>query len=333
MAQIGSPRNSQVLVTGATGFVGRALCVRLEELGYAVRRASRNPATSAAGQPASDSVAIGELGPDTDWAQALSGISVVFHLAARTHVLRENAQDAFAEYRRINVAGTRSLAFAALRAGVRRIVFLSSIKVTGERTTGHRFSEDTPAQPEDAYGISKWEAEQALCAIARDTPLETVILRPPLVYGPNVKGNFLRLMHWIARGVPLPLASVINRRSLIYVDNLVDAILNAGTVATASGRTFLVGDGEDVSTPTLIGAIAAALHVPSRLFRCPPLLLIAAATGVGKRDELRRLTGSLQIDSSKIRNELNWQQRFSLTQGLARTGQWYHSQFPVKSIT
>jgi nucleoside-diphosphate-sugar epimerase len=259
------------------------------------------------------------------------GISVVFHLAARTHVLRETSRDPSAEFRRINVEGTRALARAALRAGVRRMVFLSSIKVTGERTGGHPFTEETAPQPEDAYGISKWEAEQAMCTVARDTGLETVILRPPLVYGPGVKGNFLRLMHWVARGVPLPLASITNHRSLIYVGNLADALIAAGTSPAASGKTFLVSDNEDVSTPGLIQSIAAALQVRPRLIPCPPALLMAGATVLRKREEMRRLTGSLQIDSSNIRTDLHWNPRFELAQGLSQTAQWYYSQFPAKS--
>ena len=203
-------------MTGATGFVGRALCARLSELGYTVRGATRHPSSAQRPVPF-DTVSAGELGPDTDWSQALSGISVVFHLAALTHVLHETSGDALAEYRRINVEGTRTLAHAAVRAGVRRLVFLSSVKVNGERTDGVPFDESALPQPEDAYGVSKWEAEQALCQVTRDTDLETVILRSPLVYGPGVKGNFLRLMHWAMRGVPLPLASIDNRRSLIFV--------------------------------------------------------------------------------------------------------------------
>ena len=331
MAQIDLQQKSRVLVTGATGFVGHALCTRLEQIGYSVRRSSRL-APPAAIHTGVDTVVTGELGPDTDWCRALSEVSVVFHLAARTHVLRETAQNAFAEYRRINVEGTRALAHAAIRAGVRRMVFVSSIKVTGESTGRRPFTEDTLPQPEDAYGISKWEAEQALATVARDTPLETVILRPPLVYGPGVKGNFLRLMHWIARGIPLPLMSINNCRSLIYVDNLADAIVAAGNSSIAARRTYVVSD-DDLSTTGLIQSIAAAMHVSPRLFPCPPVLLKAAAAAIGKRMEIQRLTGSLQIDNSKIRCELNWNPRFTLPQGLAHTVQWYHSQFPVKSGT
>lgn len=332
MAPVDFPANQKVLVTGATGFVGRALCARLAELGYAVCGAIRNP-LSLPSQLPFETVVTGELGLDGDWSRALADVAVVFHLAARTHVLRETARDAFAEYRRINVAGTQALAQAALRAGVRRIVFLSSIKVNGEQTDDLPFTEDTAPKPEDAYGVSKREAEQALGSVTRGTDFETAILRAPLVYGPGVKGNFLRLMHWAARGVPLPLASIVNRRSLIYIGNLVDALITAGCAAEAGGKTYLVSDGDDVSTPDLLRSIANALQVPARLLPCPPALLLAAAASLGKREEARRLTGSLQIDSSRIRRELNWLPRFSLTQGLQQTAQWYHSQFPAKSKT
>ena len=322
MAAIEAPSTVRVLATGATGFVGHALCARLAELGYTVRRATRNPPPTAE-QAVFDTVVTGEFGTGTDWSHALDAVSLVFHLAARTHVLHETARDAYAEYRRINVEGTRSLAQAAVRAGVRRMVFLSSIKVTGERTDSQPYTENTPPQPEDAYGVSKWEAEQALCAVARDTGLETVILRPPLVYGPGVKGNFLRLMRWVDRGVPVPFASIGNRRSLIYVDNLVDALITAGTSPHAANKTYLVSDSEDVSTPVLFQSIATAMHKQPRLLPFPPSLLRAGGAALGKREEMRRLTGSLQIDSARIRNELGWQQRFTLAEGLARTSQWY----------
>jgi nucleoside-diphosphate-sugar epimerase len=332
VAQIDLPGNARVLVTGATGFVGQAVCAKLEQLGHAVRRATRS-APAGPMDDSDDTVAVGELGPDTDWSAALRGVSLVIHLAARTHVLHETARDAMAAYRRVNVDGTRTLARAALHAGVRRMVFVSSIKATGEGSGTQPFTEDTPAQPEDAYGISKWEAEQALRAIARGSPLEPVVLRPPLVYGPGVKGNFLRLMHWVARRMPLPFQSIDNRRSLIGVDNLADAVIAAGILPGVAHKIYLVSDNEDVSTPDLIRSIAAAMHVQPRLFPFPTALLAVAAAAMGKREEMRRLSSSLQIDSAKIREELNWLPRVTLAQGLARTAQWYHSVFTAKSNT
>lgn len=326
------PARDRVLVTGATGFVGRVLSNRLSELGYAVRCTTRNRLPNPQ-KERYDAITVGDMHGGTDWSTALSGVSIVFHLAARTHVLRETTRDAFATYRRTNVEATRCLAQAAVRAGVRRLVFLSSIKVNGERTLDRPFDEATTPQPEDAYGISKWEAEQALWHVTRDQGMDSVILRSPLVYGPGVKGNFLRLMHWTARGVPLPLASVDNRRSMISVGNLADALVALGTTPAAAGKTYLVSDGVDVSTPGLIRSLAAVLMVRPRLLPCPLPLLLMGATTLGKREELRRLTGSLQIDSSKIRRELAWAPRWTPAESLAQTAQWYHSQFPVKSTT
>ena len=309
-----------VLVTGATGFVGRALCEALVASGHQVKRANR---TLQPGLP--DAVAVGEIGPDTDWRTALEGVSRVVHLAARTHVLREIAADPSAEYRRVNLDGTRGLAQMAARAGVRRLVFMSSIKVNGEATE-RPFTEDDVPRPEDAYGRSKWETEQALARVAAETGLQVTVLRPPLVYGPGVKGNFLRLMDIVARGMPLPLASIENRRSLIYVGNLVDAIVKAIDTPCAAGRTYLVSDGEYVSTPDLARALARALGVRPRLLPCPPALLMLGAALAGKRAELARLTGSLQMDSAAIQRELDWRPRFTLAQGLAETARWYYSQ-------
>ena len=309
-----------VLVTGADGFVGGALCEALAASARRVRRAVRvtRPGLT-------DTVASGDIGPDTDWRSALEGVSSVVHLAARTHVLREAAADPLAEYRRVNLDGTRRLAQQAGRAGVRRLVFVSSIKVNGE-TTGRPFTEEDAPRPEDAYGISKWEAEQALARVAGETGLQVAVLRPPLVYGPGVKGNFLRLMGLVARGTPLPLSSIANRRSLIYVGNLVDAVIKAIDVPAAAGRAYLVSDGEDVSTPDLVRAIARALGIPPRLLPCPPAMLRLGAALTGKRAELARLTGSLQADGSRARRELDWRPRLTLAQGLAATARWYYSQ-------
>ncbi len=311
--------DNTVLVTGANGFVGNALCEALIASARRVRRAVR-----VARPGLSDAVATGDIGPDTDWRPALEGVGSVVHLAARTHVLHETAADAQAEYRRINVEGTRRLAQMAAQAGVRRLVFMSSIKVNGEATERPFTERDVP-RPEDAYGRSKWETEQALAQVTAETGLEVAVLRPPLVYGPGVKGNFLRLMDVVARGTPLPLGSIENRRSLVYVGNLVDAIVKALDAPGAAGRTYLVSDGEDVSTPDLVRALAQALGVRPRLLPCPPALLQFGAALAGKRAELARLTGSLQVDSAALRRELDWRPRCTLAQGLAETARWYYS--------
>lgn len=267
---------------------------------------------------------IGEIGPDTDWRAALQGIYCVIHLAARTHVLDDRSTDSLADYRRINVQGTIRLAQQAAAAGVRRLVFLSSVKVNGEVTASKAYTEDDAPMPLDAYGITKHEAEQALHRISFDTGMEIVILRPPLVYGPGVKGNFLRLLRLINRGLPLPLASVRNQRSLIGVDNLVDAIITCMDAPAAAGKTYLVSDGEDVSTPELISKLAAGMNRPPRLLPCPVPLLHAGAALLGKSAAIARLTGSLTVDSTRIRRELGWQPRYSLDQGLNVTAQWYY---------
>jgi nucleoside-diphosphate-sugar epimerase len=241
-------------------------------------------------------------------------------------VLRETAADPLSDYRRINVQATERLAREAAGLGVRRLVFVSSVKVNGERTRDRPYTEVDAPRPEDAYGISKHEAEQALAGIAAGTGIETVVLRPPLVYGPGVKGNFLRLMGIVARGLPLPLASIANQRSLVYVGNLVDAIVGAIDAPQAAGRTYLVSDGDDVSTPGLARAIARALAVRPRLLPCPPPLLRLAAALSGRGAEIARLTGSLQVDSSRIRRELGWLPPFRLEQGLAETARWYRAQ-------
>ena len=307
------------MVTGASGFVGRVLCDVLAAPGCTVRKAMRSAASD------SDAVAVGEIGPATNWEAALDGVSTVVHLAARTHILRETAADPLAEYRRINVAGTERLARSAAASGVRRLVFLSSVKVNGESTGERPFSEDDPPRPEDAYGVSKRGAEEALARVAAETGLETVVLRPPLVYGPGVKANFLRLMDYVARGMPLPLGTVVNRRSMIYAGNLAHAIVTALDAPQAAGRTYLVSDGEDVSTPELVHMLAHALGVKPRLLPVPLAALGIAATLAGKRTELARLTGSLQVNSSRLRSELSWRPPFTLQQGLARTARWYHS--------
>lgn len=313
------------LITGATGFIGSALCRALIRRGYRVRAAVRDvERMMRAGDPSPEAVGIGDIGPATDWQRACADVECVVHLAARTHVPQETAGDALSAYRRVNVGGTSALARAAGRAGVRRFVFVSSVKVNGESTPERPFTENDPPHPEDAYGISKWEAEQALSEIAAGSGMQAVILRPPLVYGPGARGNLLALMKAVARGVPLPFASIDNRRSLLCLDNLVDAILAAIESPAAPGKTYLVSD-EEVSTPDLVRALASALRVPARLFPCPPALLRGAASVLGRSAMIEKLVNSLRIDSSRIRRELGWSPQTSLAEGLAQMARWYHA--------
>ena len=308
----------RALVTGATGFVGTALCDALRRQNWDVRRALRTGNSLAS----LDDAVVGDIGPATDWRVALRGVDVVIHLAARTHVMRDTAADPLAAYRRLNVEGTQTLTHAAQAAGVRRFIFLSSIKVNGESTTLRPYTENDAPYPEDPYGVSKREAELALRAAAAG--METVVLRPPLLYGPGVKGNFLRLMRATERGVPLPLGSIQNHRSLLYLDNLIDAMIVCLDHPAAVGQTYLLADDEDPSTPELVRAIAAALHKRARLIGFPPQLLKIAGAVTGKSAAVSRLLGSLQIDSSKIRGELGWQPRYALAEGLRQTAEWYY---------
>jgi nucleoside-diphosphate-sugar epimerase len=302
----------KVLVTGATGFVGTALCDVLTASGYGVVPAVRGRS----GMP--HEVVVGNLDASTDWQDALSGCDAVVHLAARVHVMNDTVQDPLALYRATNTEATLNLARQAAQAGVKRFVFISSIKVNGEgRDTAYRET-DVPA-PEDAYAISKWEAEQGLQRIARETGLEVVILRPPLVYGPGVKANFLRLMKTIQRGWPLPLGAIRNRRSLLYLGNFVDAIRLCVEHPGAAGRTFLLDDGAAVSTPDLVRAVAHAMGRPARLLTVPVGVLALAGALVGKRAAVVRLTGSLWVDNSFIRSCLGWTPSFTMESGLAAT--------------
>lgn len=309
----------KVLVTGSTGFVGDALCAHLASRGFLVRAAVR----SKLGPERSDAVAVGDIGADTDWSTALEGVDQVVHLAARVHIDRDSSRDRLAEHRRVNVEGTRRLASMAADRGVRRFVFLSSAKVNGE-VTRKPCTEADPPRPEGAYAVSKWEAEQALMHIARDTGMEWVILRPPLVYGPGVRANFLELMRAVAAGIPLPFASIDNRRSLLYLGNLVDAVRTCLTHPHARGRTFLVSDGDDLSTPGLTRRLAQALDVPSRLLPMPVALLSLAGKMTGKGAAVDRLVGSLQLDTSAIRQTLGWTPPFGVDEGLQETARWFH---------
>lgn len=311
-----------VLVTGATGFVGRPLCEQLLLKAFSVRGSvwiAEIPTNLPAGaQPTS----IESIGPDTDWSAALSGIDIVIHLAARVHVMDETSGDPLTAYRQVNVAGTENLARQAAAAGVRRLVFLSSVKVHGEESDAP-YSEENRLAPQDPYGVSKLEAEIILRKIAAETGLEVVIIRPPLVYGPGVKANFLNLLKIVESGMPLPLAGITNSRSLIYLYNLIDVIITCATHPKAAGQTFLVSDGEDVSTPQLIRQLATALDRPVRLLSFPLCLMRLAGKLFGKSMAVDRLLGSLVVDSSKIRRELRWKPPFTMAQGLRETATWF----------
>lgn len=314
-----------ILATGATGFVGRSLCARLLVEGFCVRGtrfASEAPSSLAEGV---ESVAVDPLGVGTKWSHALAGVDIIIHLAARVHIMDDSSSDPLAEFRRVNVEGTAQLAREAAKAGVKRFVFISSIKVNGEEST-ISYTPDSPPNPSDPYGISKWEAEQALRAIEEETGMEVVIVRPTLVYGPGVKANFLNMMKVVSKGIPLPLASISNKRSLIYVGNLVDALATCATHPEAAGKTYLVSDGEEVSTPELIRRTASALGVPAWLLPFPLSLMKLAGTLTGKTATVNRLVESLTVNSSKIRQELGWVPPFTMEEGLRETAEWFKKQ-------
>ena len=311
----------RILVTGASGFIGRALCRALAARGHEVRAAvHRKAGDSSDGLAAfAEPVEVADIADEADWPAKLAGIDSVVHLAAIAH----RTADA-AAIRRVNVDGTARLARAAAGC-VRRFVFLSSVKVHGEESGERAFVETDAPHPEDAYGRAKLEAERSLQEIAAGSGMELAVLRPPLVYGPGVRANFLRLLRWVDSGWPLPLGAVRNRRSLIYVGNLADAIVRAVEHPQAAGTTFLVSDAEDVSTPELIGRLARALGRTPRLLSVPPRWLLLAGGLSGRTGAIQRLTGNLAVDCSAIQSRLSWNPPFTMTQGLAETARWFRS--------
>lgn len=304
-----------VVVTGANGFVGRALVTRLTNLSVAVvpcvRRACWIPGE----------IVIGEVDGGTHWSAAVEGCDAVVHLAARVHVMRDKALNPLQEFRRTNVSGTLNLARQAASAGVRRFIFLSSVKVNGESSPhGAPFTEnDTPA-PQDAYGLSKLEAEIGLRAIATETGMEVVVIRSPLVYGPGVKANFLVMMRLLARGIPLPLAVVTNNlRSLTSLANLVNFIEVCLTHPAAANQTFFVSDGEDLSTAELLSRLGKAIGRPARLFYVPLGILKLGAIVLNRSGVFERLCGTLQIDISKNLKLLGWKPQITVDEGFRIT--------------
>ena len=317
----------KIAVTGANGFVGHSLVRQLAVNNHQLLAYVRQPGDFVR-LDRTTTVAAPKLDPHSDWQfRHELGIDVLVHLAARAHVLKDTSADPLTEFRKVNVAGTANLARQAAKAGVKRFVFLSSIKVNGEFTeAGQPFTADDVPAPEDPYAISKYEAERLLRQIAAETGMEVVIIRPPLVYGPGVKANFESMMRWLARGVPLPLAAVTeNHRSLIALDNLVGLIVTCLIHPAAANQTFLVSDGEDLSTAGLLMRLSAAMGKPARLFYVPPALLKLGATLLNKPDIYQRLCGSLQLDSAKTRQLLGWAPPVSVDEGLRRAAGGFRS--------
>jgi nucleoside-diphosphate-sugar epimerase len=303
----------KVLITGADGFIGSAAVIALMESGISVRGSSRTSGET-------NNVAVGDIGPDTNWLQALEDVDTVVHTAARVHVMNDSPNDAISELRKVNVEGTLNLARQATAANVNRFIFISSIKVNGESTEhGKPFTADDQPNPVGPYGISKLEAEIGLRQLAKESGLEVVIIRPPLVYGPGVKANFQSMMNWINRGVPLPLGSTNNKRSFVALGNLVDLIVTCIDHPAAANQTFLVADGEDLSTTELLRRMARVLGKPSRLIVFPVSLLTFVASLLGLKAAAQRLCGSLQIDISKTRKLLGWEPPVSVDKGLRST--------------
>ncbi|MES9862602.1 MAG: SDR family oxidoreductase [Candidatus Thiodiazotropha sp. LLP2] len=303
----------RVLVTGATGFVGVQLCPFLVSKGYEVRAGVRE---KQADWTICEQVALGDISADTDWSKALDAVDAVIHLAGRAHVMRESTEDPLLLFRQVNVEGSRGLARQAAEAGVRRLIYLSSIKVNGERSDDHPLTADDPAAPEDAYGQSKWEAEQALNQVAAEVDMALVILRPVLVYGPGVKGNMQSLVNWIRKGLPLPLGRIENQRSLVSIENLLDFITTCLDHPGAADEVFLVADGEDLSTPQLIRKLAYAMGVSPRLLPVPVMLLRLLGRLSGRSSAIDRLCGNLQVDISKNRKLLGWRPKVTVETAL-----------------
>jgi len=306
----------RILVTGASGFIGKALCRELLARAHTVRAAVRETDSSVAAEV--QQILVPDIAAEFDRRALVAGVDAVVHLAAIAHRAVSES-----ELRRVNIDAAVRLAEAAAGT-VRRFVFLSSVKVHGEDSGAGAYSETEALRPEDSYGRSKLEAERALTDLAARSGMELVLIRPPLVYGPRVRANFLRLLRWVDSGVPLPFAMVRNRRSLIYLGNLVDAIARCAEHPAAQGP-YLVSDEEAVSTPELVSRIARALDRPARLVPAPQALLRVAGMIGGRRDEIRRLTGNLAIDSSRARRLLAWRPPYALDEGLAETARWFRS--------
>lgn len=307
----------RLLVTGGSGFIGKALAVGAASIGFEVRISSRQEL--AAAKSAIDYTIVRDMGPSTNWSAALQEVNTVVHCAGRAHVMNEKAENPSATFRSVNFEATLNLARQAVEAGVRRFIFLSSVGVNGFQTTpGNPFSEEDEPKPHNAYALSKWEAEQGLLRIADEVGLELVIIRPPLVYGLGAPGNFGSLTRAVQRGWPLPLGVVHNKRSLIALDNLVDFIITCVIHPQAANQTFLVSDGQDLSTVELVLGMASAAGIPARVFPVPLWALQKGAAFLGKGDAVQRLCGDLQVDIFKAKALLGWVPPVSVYEGLKK---------------
>lgn len=311
----------RVLVTGASGFVGSPLCRHLFQSGIKVRAVVRNRSIPAVEW---ETFVLGDINESTDWRQALAGVDMVIHAAARVHVMRDRSEDPLAEFRRVNTAGTEHLARQAAKLGVQRVVYVSSIKVNGENTEPSApFRETDSPNPQDPYGVSKLEAEVALKSVAAATGLEVVIVRPPLIYGPNVRGNVATMLSLAYRGIPLPLASIANSRSFLAVENLCSFLHRCLTSPAAAGETFLVSDGRALSTPELFRLLSAGMGRRARLYSIPDSLLKTVCSFGRLQNIYRRLCQSLVVDARKATELLGWQAPVAMERALERTGHWY----------
>ena len=312
----------RIFITGSSGFVGKPLCVEAHDSGHEVIAAVRGCTQIFSEQI--EQFKIADLSEEIDWVNALQGVDVVIHVAARAHIMNDNAINPVAEFRKVNTLATLCLARHAAEAGVKRFVFLSSIKVNGEITElGHPFTPDNDYVPADPYGLSKYEAEQGLLVVSKETGMEVVIIRPPLVYGEGVKANFLSMMKWVNKGVPLPLGTIHNQRSFVALDNLVSFIIHCIDHPKAANEVFLISDGEDVSTTELLHKVANAFGKKALLLPVPVWLMTMAAKLIGKGDVANRLFGSLQVDSSKACELLGWKPVITMDEQLKKTAEAY----------
>ena len=318
-----------VLVTGADGFVGRNLCPYLKSRDLSVRGSVVEIKTSPCLLDGVEYVETGFMTQHTDWQPALKDVDVVVHLAARVHIMQETAADPLLEFRKVNVVPTLQLAKQAAQAGVKKFVFMSTVKVNGEGDSQLKraiYKESDPANPQDAYGLSKLEAEKQLSIISQETGMQLITIRPPLIYGPGVGANFLKLINLVQKGLPLPFSIIRNKRSFLYVENLADAIYNICIKDINTNDVFFVSDQNDMSIAELVKVIATVSHRNVFLMPLPGSLLRVAAKLLGKADMISRLVDSLVVDTAKIKSTLNWHAPYSVLQGLTKTIAWHEAQ-------